>query len=89
MNFRRVKMGLATLLASRPQGFFIPYRYAAGIRPLDRQITYPALERIMAEKTDEFGAFLECHQRLFNSAHRLQRYKAAKAALAAGLVSKT
>lgn len=59
MNFRRVKMGLATLLGRPAQGFFIPYRYADGIRPLGRQISYPALEQIMQDRKTEFAAFLE------------------------------
>lgn len=59
MNFRRLKMGLATLLGRQAKGFFIPYRYAGGIRPLGRQISYPALEDIMAAKREEFAAFLD------------------------------
>ncbi|MDX6750257.1 class I SAM-dependent methyltransferase [Geminicoccaceae bacterium 1502E] len=41
-RLRRLRMGLATLLG-RPAGFFIPYRYAAGCRP----VAYPAVERIL------------------------------------------
>ena len=37
---RRLAMGLRTLLGGKAQGFFIPYRYAAAVRPF----AYPALE---------------------------------------------
>ena len=41
MGWRRLAMGLATVLGLKPRGFFIPYRYAdslpgPGERPADR-----------------------------------------------------
>ncbi len=54
MNFRRLKMGLSTLFGGRQNGFFIPYRYANSIRPLSRQLNYPALEDIMALQENQF-----------------------------------
>lgn len=47
-RWRRLRMGLLTLLGLRRQGFFIPYRYAGGIAP--RQPVYEAVaERFDAE----------------------------------------
>jgi hypothetical protein len=40
---RRLAFGLSTLLGLAPRGFFIPYRYAAGVASPER---YPALEPI-------------------------------------------
>ena len=39
-QFRRARFGLATLFGPKPLGFFIPYRYAASVRP----VGYPALQ---------------------------------------------
>lgn len=41
-RIRRLRMGLATLTGWRRQGFFLPYRYAAGVCPPG---PYPALEQ--------------------------------------------
>ena len=48
--WRRWVLELSTLFG-RPQGFFIPYRYAAGIRPPDG---YPALEPLFAAAVPGF-----------------------------------
>ena len=47
-------MGLATLLG-RPQGFFIPYRYAATVDP---PAAYPGLERLFHAAEPSFQALL-------------------------------
>jgi predicted O-methyltransferase YrrM len=47
---RRLAMGLRTLLGGKAEGFFIPYRYAATVRPFD----YPALEARFAAARDAF-----------------------------------
>lgn len=48
-------MGLATLFGARPQGWFIPYRYAdTVIEPAG----YPALEPVFAAARPEMEAFL-------------------------------
>lgn len=51
---RRLRMGLATVLGLKPQGFFIPHRHA------DRVVAggYPALEARFAARDDAFLAFL-------------------------------
>ena len=43
-SWRRLRLGLRTLLGGRPGGFFIPYRHAASVRPC----AYPALEPLFA-----------------------------------------
>lgn len=43
---RRLGFGLATLAGLKPLGFFIPYRYAAGVVPRG----YPALEPLLEAK---------------------------------------
>lgn len=41
---RRLKMGLATVLGLRRQGYFLPYRYADQVPPPETAGPYPALE---------------------------------------------
>ena len=50
-------MGLTTVLGLERHGFFIPYRYAGGIK--DDAAPYAALEDLFAERRDIFAAFLE------------------------------
>ena len=40
---RRLRFGLATVLGLAPRGFFIPYRYAAGLDEPPERDAYPAL----------------------------------------------
>lgn len=47
-------MGLATLLGGRPQGFFIPHRYADRVAPC----AYPALDAVFAARLDAFDRVL-------------------------------
>lgn len=48
-------MGLATLFGSRPQGWFVPYRYAGTVT---EPVAYPALESLFADAEAAFAAFL-------------------------------
>ena len=48
-------MGLSTLLGSRPQGWFIPYRYADTVT---EPAAYPALESLFADAAPAFAAVL-------------------------------
>lgn len=48
-------MGLSTLLGCRPQGWFIPYRYAAAVA---EPAAYPALEAYFADAEPEMSDFL-------------------------------
>jgi hypothetical protein len=54
--FRRLRMGLQTLLGLRRQGFFIPYRYADTVAPA--QPAYVALEQRFAAAAGQFRAVL-------------------------------
>ena len=58
MNFRRLRMGLATIFGVSPRGFFIPYRYASLISPSDRR-TYDHITAIFADAAAEFAALLD------------------------------
>lgn len=49
-------MGLATLLAGQPQGFFTPYRYAAQVRPPG---AYPAVEEAFRAAEPDFAKVLD------------------------------
>jgi predicted O-methyltransferase YrrM len=53
--FRRLAFGVATVLGIAPRGFFIPYRYAAGVEPAD----YPALEPLFAAAEPSFAEVLQ------------------------------
>ena len=52
---RRLSMGLETVLGFRERGFFLPYRYAASVRP---PVGYPALERLFRNAEPDFEAVL-------------------------------
>jgi predicted O-methyltransferase YrrM len=54
--WRRLALGLATLLGGRPRGFFIPYRYAGGVRA---PAHYPAAEDLFAAARGDFAAVLD------------------------------
>ena len=58
MNFRRLRMGLATVLGLSPRGFFVPYRYAAQISPADRRPHDHAAANFAAARAD-FDAILD------------------------------
>ena len=47
MRWRVFRMGLSTLLGS-PKGFFIPYRYAAGLPPAGQRQPYESLSPYFA-----------------------------------------
>lgn len=50
-------MGLATVLGIKPLGFFIPYRYAAGVKPSARRC-YPACEELFEGARQNFHAVI-------------------------------
>lgn len=58
-RMRRLKMGLSTLLGVRPQGFFIPYRYAATLPPPGRRAAYQAVAERFHAQAQEFDAWLD------------------------------
>ncbi len=57
LRLRRLRMALATALGS-PQGFFIPYRYAAAVPPPGRRAPYAALADLFARREVAFGEFV-------------------------------
>ncbi len=52
IGWKRLRMGLTTVLGLEQRGFFIPYRYAGGIK--NDGAPYAAIEDIFAERTDSF-----------------------------------
>jgi predicted O-methyltransferase YrrM len=57
-RLRRLRLGLATLLGSRPQGFFIPYRYAADLPAAGTRAPYRPVEDLFRRAEPEFVAWL-------------------------------
>ncbi|NIX76161.1 class I SAM-dependent methyltransferase [Microvirga terricola] len=53
--FRRLRFGLSTLFGIKPLGFFIPYRYAAGVEASD----YPALRPLFEASLASFQSVLD------------------------------
>ena len=53
--WRRLRLGLNTLIGSRPGGFFIPYRHAGSVAPGP----YPALEPLFAAAMPDMLLWLE------------------------------
>jgi len=53
--WRRLRFGASTLLGARRLGFFIPYRYAESVEPLD----YPALEPLFEAAQPRFSVVLD------------------------------
>ncbi|SET73144.1 class I SAM-dependent methyltransferase [Oceanicella actignis] len=56
-RWRRLRMGLETVLGVRRAGFFIPYRYAATVAP--PRAPYAAIEAAMADAEPAFAALLD------------------------------
>ena len=56
--WRRKKLGLQTLFGKTPGGFFIPYRYAPGVKN-PGQRAYPASAELFERSAGEFEALLE------------------------------
>jgi hypothetical protein len=52
---RRLAMGLETVLGIRRRGFFLPYRYADGVRAPG---SYPALEPLFQDAAQDFSSWL-------------------------------
>lgn len=56
--WRRLRLGIPTLLGFRPRGFFIPYRYAADLPPRDRANAYPEIGEILDRSRPAFSWLL-------------------------------
>lgn len=57
-KWRRLKLGLKTLLTASPAGYFIPYRYAAETASAVGQPHYPAIEAMMDQAAPTMKAWL-------------------------------
>jgi hypothetical protein len=58
-GWRRLRMGMATLLGLAPQGFFIPYRYAATLPRPGFRGRLPAVEDLFRRAEPSFHAWLD------------------------------
>ena len=58
-RWRRLALGLPTVLGLTPRGWFIPHRYAPLLPPPGAQPPYPAIERLFEEHADQFAAVLD------------------------------
>ena len=59
LKFRRLAMGLKTILGLRQQGFFIPYRYAHAIPPVDQRVGMKALGKLFQKQESTFCQVLK------------------------------
>jgi hypothetical protein len=57
-RWRRLGLGLQTLLGARPGGFFIPYARAGHVPAAGSRAAYGAVERVLAAHEDVFRATL-------------------------------
>ena len=58
-RWRRLALGLPTVLSLTPRGWFIPHRYAPLLPPPGAQPPYPAIEELFARHAAAFGAMLD------------------------------
>ena len=56
--WRRLGMGLATLLGGKPQGYFIPYRHAAGLPQAGTLPEYDSLKTLFDGRREAFQIFI-------------------------------
>jgi len=58
-RWRRLALGLPTVLGLTPRGWFIPHRYAPLLPPPGAQPPYPAIEQLFERHTAAFAAMLD------------------------------
>ncbi|MFO1160019.1 MAG: class I SAM-dependent methyltransferase [Reyranellaceae bacterium] len=58
-RWRRLKLGLPTVLGMKPRGWFIPHRYAPLLPPPGSQPPYPAIEALFERSDAAFRAMLD------------------------------
>ncbi len=58
-RWRRLKLGLPTVLGLKPRGWFIPHRYAPLLPPPGDQPPYPAIERLFDAASPTFKSVLD------------------------------
>jgi hypothetical protein len=62
-RWRRLALGLPTVLGLKPRGWFIPHRYAPLLPPPGQQPPYPAIEQLFEHETPAFVAMLDAVDR--------------------------
>jgi hypothetical protein len=58
-RWRRLTLGLPTVLGFTPRGWFIPHRYAPLLPPPGAQPPYPAIEAMFERQVDTFNAVID------------------------------
>jgi hypothetical protein len=58
-RWRRLALGLPTVLGLKPRGWFIPHRYAPLLPPPGAQPPYPAIERLFERNVTTFVGVLD------------------------------
>jgi predicted O-methyltransferase YrrM len=58
-RWRRLALGLPTVLGARPRGWFLPHRYARLLPPPGSQPPYPAVEALFRREEARFAAVLD------------------------------
>lgn len=58
-RWRRLALGLPTVLGLAPRGWFIPHRYAPLLPPPGAQPPYPAIEQLFEQHAATFAAMLD------------------------------
>src|SRR5260221_10660190 len=58
-RWRRLKLGLPTVLGLKPRGWFIPHRYAPLLPPPGAQPPYPAVEQVFEAANPTFTGVLD------------------------------
>ena len=58
-RWRRLALGLPTVLGLKPRGWFIPHRYAPLLPPPGAQPPYPVIERLFEKSTATFIGVLD------------------------------
>jgi hypothetical protein len=62
-RWRRLALGLPTVLGLTPRGWFIPHRYAPMLPPPGAQPPYPAIEQLFERHRGDFVAVLDAVDR--------------------------
>ncbi len=62
-RWRRLALGLPTVLGLAPRGWFIPHRYAPLLPPPGAQPPYPAIEQLFERHAGAFAAMLDAVDR--------------------------
>ena len=58
-RWRRLALGLPTILGMSPRGWFLPHRYAGQLSPPGNQPPYPAIEALFQREEPAFAAVLD------------------------------